>query len=230
MSKYLFVLAAAGHGSRLGGAIPKQYLELHDGRSVLDCTIARLLKSAVAEQVLVALAADDQHFAQRSVYHQHRQVDTIIGGATRARSVANAVAHAREHHGEQCWLLVHDAARPFVDVDDLRRLVAHIEHNNSACALAARVRDSSYRASANGQIKASLDTDLWRAFTPQAARVADMVEALRIVGTGAEVRDEISALRASGRPTQLLDSSSLNFKITTMEDLNLARRLARTLL
>ena len=230
MGKYLFVLAAAGRGSRLGGAIPKQYLELHDGRSVLDCTIARLLKSAVADSVLVALAPDDQHFSQRSAYHQHPQVHTIVGGATRARSVANAVAYAREHHGEQCWLLVHDAARPFVDIDDLHKLVAHIEHNNSACALAAPVRDSVYQAEPNGQIAASLNTKLWRAFTPQAARAADLVEAFHAVGTGAEVRDEISALRAIDRPTQLLDSSSLNFKITTMDDLNLARRLAHTLL
>ena len=224
------MLAAAGRGSRLGGAIPKQYLELHDGRSVLDCTIARLLKSAVADSVLVVLAPGDQRFAERSAYHQHPQIRTIVGGTTRARSVANAVAYAREHHGEQCWLLVHDAARPFVDIDDLHKLVAHIEHNNSACALAAQVRDSAYQADPNGQIAASLNTDLWRAFTPQAARVADLAEALRIVGTGAEVRDEISALRAIGRPTQLLDSSSLNFKITTMDDLILARRLAHSLL
>ena len=224
------MLAAAGRGSRLGGAIPKQYLELHDGRSVLDCTIARLLKSAVADSVLVALAPDDQHFSQRSAYHQHPQIHTIVGGDTRARSVANAVAYAREHHGEQCWLLVHDAARPFVDIDDLHKLVAHIEHNNSACALAAQVRDSAYQADPNGKIAASLNTKLWRAFTPQAARAADLAEALHIVGTGAEVRDEISALRAIDRPTQLLDSSSLNFKITTMDDLNLARRLAHTLL
>ena len=230
MSKYLYVIAAAGRGSRLGGAIPKQYLELHDGRSVLDCTLARLLSSAVAEKVLVALAPDDQHFAQHSAYHQHPQVHTIVGGDTRARSVANAVAYALEHHGEQCWLLVHDAARPFVDIDDLHKLVAHIEHNNSACALAAPVRDSAYQADPNGQIAASLDTKLWRAFTPQAARVADLAEAFHAVGTGAEVRDEISALRAIDRPTQLLDSSSLNFKITTMDDLNLARRLAHTLL
>ena len=223
------MLAAAGSGSRLGGAIPKQYLELHDGRSVLDCTIARLLKSAVADSVLVALAPDDQHFAE-SAYHQHPQVHTIVGGATRARSVANAVAYAREHHGEQCWLLVHDAARPFVDIDDLHKLVAHIEHNNSACALAAQVRDSAYQADPNGQIAASLNTKLWRAFTPQAARVADLAEAFRVAGTGADVRDEISALRAIGRPSQLLDSSSLNFKITTMDDLNLARRLAHNLL
>ena len=224
------MLAAAGRGSRLGGAIPKQYLELHDGRSVLDCTIARLLKSAVADSVIVALPPNDQHFSQRSAYHQHPQVHTIVGGATRARSVANAVAYAREHHGEQCWLLVHDAARPFVDIDDLHKLVAHIEHNNSACALAAPVRDSVYQAEPNGQIAASLNIKLWRAFTPQAARVADLAEAFHAVGTGAEVRDEISALRAIDRPTQLLDSSSLNFKITTMDDLNLARRLAHTLL
>ena len=224
------MLAAAGSGSRLGGAIPKQYLELHDGRSLLDCTIARLLKSAVADSVLVALAPDDQHFAQHSTYRQHPRISTIVGGATRARSVANAVAYAREHHGEQCWLLVHDAARPFVDIDDLHKLVAHIEHNNSACALAAQVRDSAYQADPNGKIAASLDTKLWRAFTPQAARVADLAEAFRVAGTGADVRDEISALRAIGRPSQLLDSSSLNFKITTMDDLNLARRLAHNLL
>ena len=230
MNKYLFVLAAAGRGLRLGGAIPKQYLELHAGRSVLDCTIARLLESTIADSVIVVLAPDDQLFSERSAYHQHPQVRTISGGDTRARSVANAVAYAREHHGEQCWLLVHDAARPFVNIDDLHKLVNHIEHNNAACALGARVRDSAYQARPNGQIAASINTDLWRAFTPQAARVADLAEALRVVGTGAEVRDEISALRASGRPTQLIDSSSLNFKITTMDDLNLARRLAQTLL
>ena len=210
--------------------MPKQHLELHGGRSVLDCTIARLLGSTIADSVLVVLAPDDQLFSKRSAYHQHRQVHTISGGDTRARSVANAVAYAREHHGEQCWLLVHDAARPFVNIDDLHKLVNHIEHNNAACALAARVRDSAYQASPDGRISASIDTDLWRAFTPQAARVADLAEALRVVGTGAEVRDEISALRASGLPTHLLDSSSLNFKITTMDDLNLARRLAITLL
>ena len=226
MSNYLFVLAAAGHGSRLGGAIPKQYLELHGGRSVLDCTIARLLESSIADKVIVVLAPDDQYFAERSVYHQHPQIRTVSGGETRARSVANAVAYACEHYGEQCWLLVHDAARPFVEVEDLQRLVAHIEHSNSACALAAQVRDSAYQASSSGEITASLNTNLWRAFTPQAARATDLAQAFYVVGTGAEVRDEINSLRAIGRPTRLLESSSLNFKITTMDDLKLARNLA----
>ena len=224
MPRAIFVVAAAGSGQRLGAAVPKQYLELRPGRSVLDCCLDRLFASAVAEELIIALAPEDRYFAH-SAYYQDQRVHPVVGGGTRAQSVANAVDYACQRFGADCWLLIHDAARPLVTELDLQLLWRQALEHDCACALACAVNDSVYRLDSSGVLQPPVLSGLWRTLTPQAARAQQLQAALRRSGTDAAVRDEVGALLAAGLPVRLVPGSASNLKITTEADLNWARAL-----
>ena len=206
----------------MAAAQPKQYLELAPGLSVLDACIKSLLRSQLADELLVVLAQDDTGFAD-SNYASQGNVHSITGGSTRAQSVANAAEYACEHYGDNYWLWVHDAARPLITQLDLRALAADIEQYDCACALGAPINDSCYQIDAQGALKPK--ANLWRAFTPQVARAGQLRRALQQVGTDTSVRDELSALNACGQAVRLVNGSSNNLKLTTADDLALARAL-----
>ena len=86
------LVPAAGGGSRFGGALPKQYADL-GGRPLLERTIDALVGALDLDVVFVALAPDDELFAERT--RQRRNVEPLFcGGATRADTVANALTAA----------------------------------------------------------------------------------------------------------------------------------------
>jgi 2-C-methyl-D-erythritol 4-phosphate cytidylyltransferase len=216
------VVPAAGHGSRFGGAIPKQYLSLY-GRSVLQHTLEVLLSHAAVSGAVVVLAADDAHWPGWRELHG-KPVLTCIGGEARADSVLAGLKALPEAVRERDWVLVHDAARPCLRHDDLQRLIDHGSVHGVGAILAAPVRDTLKRADPRGEIEASEPRDhLWRALTPQMFRRATLERALEAaIASGSGVTDESMAIERIGLKPMLVEGAEDNLKITTAVDLAMA--------
>jgi 2-C-methyl-D-erythritol 4-phosphate cytidylyltransferase len=216
------VVPAAGHGSRFGGAIPKQYLSLY-GRSVLQHTLEVLLSHAAVSGAVVVLAADDAHWPGWRELHG-KPVLTCIGGEARADSVLAGLKALPEAVRERDWVLVHDAARPCLRHDDLQRLIDHGSVHGVGAILAAPVRDTLKRADPRGEIEASEPRDhLWRALTPQMFRRATLERALEAaIASGSGVTDESMAIERIGLKPMLVEGAEDNLKITTAADLAMA--------
>ncbi len=217
------VVPAAGCGKRMGCDTPKQYLPVA-GRSMLDWTLHQLLTLPEIDRVVVAIAPEDQQFAQLS-YAGTPRVRRVAGGPSRAESVLSGLRSLRsEAHANDC-VLVHDAARPLIHPEDLRRVIHAVsEHPNEGVVLATPVADTLKSADQDARITGTVDrTALWQAQTPQAARFATLLEALEgAVSAGGMLTDEAGALEAAGVPVHLLPARHPNFKVTTPMDLALA--------
>ena len=225
------VIPAAGGGSRFGAEVPKQYALLA-GRPVLARTLERLRAAAEAQCTLVALAPDDARYA--SAIGRIPGVETLAcGGATRAATVANALAALATRCRDDDWILVHDAARPCVPSAAVRRLFAVLADDPVGGLLAIPVADTLKRARStlagdpSPRVLATEDrSGLWQAQTPQMFRYGVLAAALALPGAQ-NATDEacaVEALAATGACAmpRLVPGSARNIKITYAADLALA--------
>jgi len=216
------LIPAAGGGSRFGADEPKQYAMLM-ARPVIARTIERLASALDFARIVVALAPDDTRFdamaLPRVAVHALR-----CGGATRAETVRNALANLHPLCHADDWVLVHDAARPCVPVEALKRLVTELADDPVGGLLAIPIIDTVKRedSTTHPRVLATEPRDgLWQAQTPQMFRYGVLVDALSREGALAAT-DEAQAVEATGARPRLVLGSSRNVKITYPPDLALA--------
>jgi 2-C-methyl-D-erythritol 4-phosphate cytidylyltransferase len=145
--------------------------------------------------------------------------DRIVGGPSRSASVRNALEAAPE----ATVVVVHDAARPFVRADLLRRCIEALGSADGAVA-AARVTDTVKEADPAGRVVRTLDrASLWAIQTPQAFRADVLRHALAVdTHTLAAATDDASLVEAAGGGVVVVEAPPDNLKVTTAADLRLA--------
>lgn len=221
------IVPAAGVGARMMAITPKQYLPL-GGRTVMEQTLRRLSDIADLRGIVVALNAHDSWWPSLRVA-ENPEISTCLGGETRCQSVLNALNYLSTRAHENDWVLVHDAVRPCVKIDDIERLVAAVSTHPAGGILGTRVSSTLKRANGGGidfapTISTTVErTDVWQASTPQVFRFGMLRSALaEAIVKGALVTDEASALELAGHAPLLVQCSADNIKITYPEDLPLA--------
>ena len=219
--RYWAVVPAAGVGRRMGAGIPKQYLQLA-GRRVIDWTLEVLLAEPRIESVHVALGAGDPYW-ERCEHAVHPRVRRVDGGEERARSVLNALRALEEVADPRDLVLVHDAARPCLRLEDVQRLISEAG-SSSGGLLGMPVRDTMKLADGQGRCQETLDRSrLWHAFTPQMFPLRKLLEAMEsALQAGVPVTDEASAMERAGYHPLLVEGHPDNIKITRPGDLALA--------
>jgi 2-C-methyl-D-erythritol 4-phosphate cytidylyltransferase / 2-C-methyl-D-erythritol 2,4-cyclodiphosphate synthase len=205
--KTVALIVAAGSGARMGG-VPKQYRPL-GSTSVLEQTVKIFRCHPQISDVVVVMSPQHHH-----LYNALDLMPGVPGGATRQESVRLGL----EAIGTADFVLIHDAARPFVShsvIDDV--LTALIHHAGAAPALA--VVDSLRNADF-----ADVPRDnLYRVQTPQGFRYADILAAHQAAAPGHT--DDISVARAAGLSLAFTAGSDDNFKITSDADWSRAQAM-----
>ena len=216
------VLPAAGVGRRMGGTIPKQYLELA-GRMVIDHTLDLFVTDQRIAGVAVALGVADGYWDDTR-YAGHPKVIRATGGAERCHSVLNALAALDGLAADSDWVLVHDAARPCLRTADLDRLIDLLREDAVGGLLGIPVRDTMKRSDGGERIGSTVDrSSLWHAFTPQMFRLGLLRHALQeALAANDLVTDDASAVERLGYAPRLVEGHADNIKITRAEDLPLA--------
>jgi len=223
------LIPAAGSGSRIGGAVPKQYQHV-TGRPLVSYAIEAFAAAPSIDRVYVVLAPDDARFAAITLSPGARTRSTPlpVGGASRHESVLNGLLALEHAVGEDTWVLVHDAARPGITVELIEHLIASVRSDAVGGLLALPLADTLKRATpardGPARAVATVARDgLWQAQTPQMFRHALLCRALRAAQQGpTPVTDEASAIEALGLAPLLVNGSQRNFKVTYPEDLVLA--------
>ena len=211
------VIPAAGIGKRVGATIPKQYLPLL-GKTIIEHSLTPFLEHLHIKRVIVSLAKDDQWFSQLPIA-AHTKIETVIGGAERVDSVLAALNII---NGED-YVLVHDAARPCIHIDDINRLIETVTESEQGAILASKVRDTMKRSDNDNRISNTVERDnLWHALTPQMFLNKQLIKAIDKSCQPGKITDEASALEMSGLPVSIVEGRSDNLKITREEDLKLA--------
>ncbi len=218
MPKSVALVMAAGRGHRMGGEIPKQYVPLA-GRPLLRRTVAAFAGHAEIDAVRVVINPDDRALYDAAVEGQ-ALLEPVAGGAERQDSVRNGLESLVEHAPDN--VLIHDAARPFVTADLISRTLAALDRAPGAIA-AIPVSDTLKRG--DGLITGTVPRDgLWRAQTPQAFHY-DAILAAHRDAAGLSLTDDAAVAERAGLGVALVPGGEDNFKLTTPEDFERARRV-----
>jgi 2-C-methyl-D-erythritol 4-phosphate cytidylyltransferase / 2-C-methyl-D-erythritol 2,4-cyclodiphosphate synthase len=216
------IIAAGGSGTRVGASVPKQFLQLADGGTLLERSVAAFAShERVTETVLALPPETDFELAGAAA---PRRVRTVRGGARRQDSVANAfdVVSASAD-----IVLVHDAARPFVSADVISRAIdAAVEHG--AAIVALPVTDTVKQVTMEGGRRVITGTipreSIYLAQTPQAFRREVLAAAVAVGRDGAHATDEAALAELAGYAVHIVEGDADNVKITTASDFERARQ------
>ncbi|MDK2784477.1 MAG: 2-C-methyl-D-erythritol 4-phosphate cytidylyltransferase [Bacillota bacterium] len=223
--KVYALIPAAGSGRRMGSETKKQFLLLGGRPLFLHCLEVFAHHPEVTGIVLVVSPGDEERAARLvAEYGLDKKVEKIIpGGAERQDSVRLGLAALPQ---DTDFVLIHDAARPFLTPDLIERTLAAARRTGAAVA-AVPVKDTIKVAGPNRLVERTLKrSTLWAIGTPQTFAYGLILEAHRrahedrFIGT-----DDAVLVERLGRPVELVPASDTNIKITTPTDLLLAECL-----
>jgi len=221
MSGCIALVVGAGRGHRFGGDLPKQYARI-GGKTVIGLSMQAFTGHPGVDAVRAVIHSDDRNLYDDAVRDvSGALLDPVNGGASRQESVRLGLESLSGHSPD--LVLIHDAARPFVDHGVVDRVLASLQTGPGAIP-ALPVNDTLKRG-AGRSITGTVDrADLWRAQTPQGFRFRDILEAHRGVAD-LELTDDAAVAEKAGIAVELVDGGEDNVKLTTKDDLIRAERL-----
>ncbi len=201
------LIVAAGTGVRSGSSLPKQYAPIA-GRAMIAHAHAALACHPGIDRVVVVIGEGQEALLRAAI----RDVEFVIGGATRRESVAAGLAAI----GEAARVLIHDAARPFLPAAVIDRLLAALDHAPGAVPVLPVADTLALGGDALGDV---VPRDrLVRVQTPQAFAVGAIRDAHAAWDDSAEATDDAQMLRAIGLDVAIVEGDIMLEKITYPAD------------
>ena len=212
------VIVAGGRGTRMGGELPKQFIEI-EGKPILRHTIERFLEYDAGIHIVLVLPSDQKEY-WKTYCREHDFLDRYVmvgGGITRFHSVQNALACVPEG----ALVAVHDGVRPFVNAQLLDRLFSAAERDGAAIPVMP-VEESLREVDRERGISARADRDRFVTVqTPQVFKSSILKTAYKNAYSPT-FTDDASVVEAAGVSVTLVPGLKGNIKITTPEDLRSA--------
>jgi 2-C-methyl-D-erythritol 4-phosphate cytidylyltransferase len=227
MTRVTAIIPAAGLGTRMGGELPKQFLEL-EGVPLLIFTLRRLAAAPLITDFIIATRAEDVISLPARLAQENlgRPVRVVRGGDSRQDSVGNALAEVPRNAD---LILVHDAVRPLVTREQIERVIAEALSCDAAIVgvPAMDTVKEVKRASLPGDvalITATIPRErIVLAQTPQVFRASLLLEAYaKARQDGVSASDEAGLVERLGRDVHVVAGSERNLKITKPGDMQLA--------
>ena len=226
MSRIFAIIPAAGQGTRMGEAAPKQYIPLA-GQPMMFHSIKALATVERIERVFVVLSALDRHWGEHDWSALPDKIEAVFaGGARRAESVLNTLIVLEKRIAKDDWVLVHDAARPCIRGELIEQFLDELEGDQVGGLLAIAVADTIKSADENQRVAATIPRlNLWRAQTPQMFRY-DLLR--RGLEQKPDATDEAQAVEAIGHSApRLVQGENSNIKVTFAEDMFIAELILK---
>jgi 2-C-methyl-D-erythritol 4-phosphate cytidylyltransferase len=221
--KYFLVVPASGIGQRMNSTIPKQYIILENGLTILDQCLNTILSNDLISGFIVALDKKDSYFKSSNFAKDPKLISIATGGKERFNSVLNALNALDQNAKPNDWVLVHDAARPCIRKEDINKLIEEVADDKVGGILTNRIVDTVKQIN-NGGLVSTIDRQkLYIAQTPQMFRYAILKDSIeKAIESNMHITDESEALENLNYSIRIVEGSSSNIKITTQEDIHLA--------
>jgi len=215
------IVPSAGIGVRLRSKIQKPYIELA-GKPILGRTLIKLSENKNVKEIILAVAEDKTAYAGKMVNkYGIKNVRLVAGGRERRDSVYNAL---KVVSADIDYILIHDAIRPFI-TDELIESLLRAAYKYGAAIAGVPVKPTLKIVGKNSFIESTPSRNMyWEAQTPQVFK-RDLIEKAYKSAIEKNIQatdDSMLAERIGVKPKIVMGSYS-NIKITTKEDLELAK-------
>ena len=205
--KIAILIVAAGRGHRAATTLPKQY-ETLNGQMVLTQTLRRFEAYGT---IIVAIHPDDEYLFNQAIEGLNGNIISVIGGATRTASVKAGLKILEAENPD--YVLIHDAARPFVSTDIIDGVIERLETHPAAVPVlpivdALKTKDGD-----------TLDRNkIVRAQTPQGFHYAKILKAYDTLDPERSFADDIEVARHAGLDIGMCAGDEANIKLTYAQD------------
>lgn len=227
MGKFSVILPAAGQSTRFGDRYYKKvFAPLADRPVWLHSAERFLARNDVIQVILVISPEDSEEFHARFAANVLiLGIDVTTGGESRSDSIAKGLEMI---HPDAEFVAVHDAARPCMADAWIDRLFRKV-HEVDAAMLAIPVAATLKKVNNLGEIEQTISREnVWEAQTPQVFRKNLLIEAYAN-RDNVEATDDAQLVERLGKPVHVVRGSAMNLKITTKEDLILAKHILNVL-
>ncbi len=217
MSKIFTIIPASGLGQRFGSTLPKQLFHIEDEvilektHRIFDIEVISKIYIAVNQVVLDLLLPLKKNFCSKSEF-------ILCGGDNRSDTVKNALKMIANEVGDEDWVIVHDAVRPYLTSSQLSNYIDQTLKTDHGSIMAIPCVDTVKEVNESMQITSTIDRNkIWLAHTPQMFPYNILREALeKFPGNPT---DESQALEYAGFTPVVIKGPTDNKKITFPEDL-----------
>lgn len=219
MEKIAVVLVAGGRGSRAGEGLPKQYRSVA-GKPLIQHTLAALVKGLPEALVQPVIHPDDTALFDNSAA-SFDTLSPVAGGKTRQDSVFAGLQALQEHNPD--YVLVHDAARPFVSRALIDGVLEKLRDENTAVIPAFPIVDTLNRVE-KGLVSDRVDrSSLYSVQTPQGFDYGALIAA-HTAQRGMNMTDDGAVMEAAGHKLVISPGDDANFKVTLASDFKKAEK------
>ena len=213
------IVAAAGKGTRFGN-FKKQFLKLNN-ETLIKISVKKLIKAGIDEIVVVA-PKENLIDVEKDLANLKKKIEIVAGSSTRQKSVLNGFKICSK---QSSHVLIHDAARPFIEVDLILKLI-ELSKTNPAATIAVKPVDTVKILNPDGKIKTLNRNLIFLTQTPQIFK-RDLFEEC-ILKNSTDLTDECQLFEQLNLNIKFLLSSKTNIKITTKEDFELAKLMLKS--
>ncbi len=227
--KHIGIIVAAGKGTRVGGDIPKQFMEV-GGKPLLFYSL-KAMQDSFIDEIIVVTSEDRIGYVKEEIgekYGISKLTRVVKGGSERGASVFEGLRIIKEP--EEALVYVHDGARPLLSLDLLERLKEKaLEAGNAVAAVPSK--DTVKIVDREGVVVNTPNrSSVWLAQTPQVFNASKLAAAyfeeyLSVaVSGGTGPTDDASVMEAQGYSVYLVMGDYANIKVTTPEDIEIVRK------
>lgn len=222
--RHAAIVLAAGKGSRMKSNVPKQYLSL-EGKPVLYYAL-RAFEESFIDEIVVVTGAGEEVYCQNEIvkkYGFQKVTRVIAGGKERYDSVYRGLCALKGAD----YVYIHDGARPFIDQDMLARAKENVE-KYQACAAGMPSKDTIKIINKEGFVEETPQRkSVWTIQTPQVFSYPLIYRAYEKMYQDMptiQITDDAMVVETMLQmPVKLYEGSYNNIKITTPEDLSVAK-------
>ena len=221
MNQYV-IIVAGGSGSRMNSDVPKQYIEANRVPIIVH-TIKRFFEYDKNVHVICCVHANYSDYAEGLMqkYFPYKKIKIVLGGETRFHSVKNGLATISD---DTSLVAIHDAARPLVSKETIKRCFISAQENNSGIPV---VKVSESVRSIDGNKSAAINRDNYRIVqTPQCFNTDVLQKAFEVEFKNS-FTDDATVFENAGHVVSLVDGNIENIKITLPSDILIAEALLK---
>lgn len=233
--KVCAIVLAAGQGKRMKSSVQKQYMLLKE-HPILYYSLKAFEDREEIEKIVLVVGKGEISYCRREIVENHgfqKVTDIIEGGKERYHSVYEGLKSLKE---ECDYVLIHDGARPFITEEMIINVIESVK-KYGACAVGMPVKDTIKIADEQGCIRMTPKRSLvWQIQTPQVFAAELIIPAYReviekeqeLLEQGVLITDDAMVVEnVCGCSVKLVEGSYHNLKITTPEDLEIAKILVK---
>lgn len=223
------IVMAGGSGKRTGLAVPKQFLTVFE-KPIIIYTMENLQRMPEIEKIYAVLPPGWESFVESycTLFGIAKYQGYTFGGETRIKSVANGLDYLKQRMSNDEMILMVDANRPLISQEIIHNAIEAAKRHGASLSVEAST-DSLYQCSfhsdGQGNVERNLDRNvIFKGQNPECASLEEFHSLYQKALT-----DNLQDMAASalflhyGHPVATVRGSSMNFKITTADDLELFR-------